>query len=444
MSWDVRTKHITYDQIPTLETVRGLAVYGPGAKLFTIGENNTVQQFDLNTPSILMANVQHADVLPPSPPVSVEEPPKSVLSTRSDETMPTMEMNITSSDEDRAMARNHGMFAGLGQFDESSPGSSLSGSSIRGVTRHMSVISHAHTDITYISNTASATSMRSHQPQLQLQQQQQQHHHQQHQHQRQQQQQQQQQQQLQQLQQQQKQQQHYGGYRERDAISTSTRTYSSSKSSVKPRPSRLRHQIGNRLNASNADANDLFKFTQARLSDMPYRHPVPLNGTRLTNNDLRRQMLSTIFGWHGEIDELIRDEMSRHPAGSSCKMLLSSWLGEEDPNMLQNHSETMTNSDWMLLALGSMRQQPSKSKIGRAYVRRLLADGEVHAAVTVMLCLGDQNDAIEIYVSHRKYMEALLLTSFSFPAVWERQAAIIKKWGEYSVQHGQQQLAIRW
>ncbi|RQM08790.1 hypothetical protein DH86_00002933, partial [Scytalidium sp. 3C] len=73
-SWDVRTKHVTYDIVPTLEHVRGLAVYGPGATLFTLGASNTVQQFDLNIPSQIVANIQHpANVLPPSPPVSIEE-----------------------------------------------------------------------------------------------------------------------------------------------------------------------------------------------------------------------------------------------------------------------------------------------------------------------------------------------------------------------------------
>ncbi len=42
-AWDVRTKIVTYDPIPTLDTVRGLAVYGPGASLFTLGANNTVR-----------------------------------------------------------------------------------------------------------------------------------------------------------------------------------------------------------------------------------------------------------------------------------------------------------------------------------------------------------------------------------------------------------------
>ncbi|KAK2470742.1 hypothetical protein H9L39_16973 [Fusarium oxysporum f. sp. albedinis] len=42
LSWDVRTKLVTYDPIPILDLVRGLAVHGRGATLFTLGPNNTV------------------------------------------------------------------------------------------------------------------------------------------------------------------------------------------------------------------------------------------------------------------------------------------------------------------------------------------------------------------------------------------------------------------
>lgn len=104
----------------------------------------------------------------------------------------------------------------------------------------------------------------------------------------------------------------------------------------------------------------------------------------------------------------------------------------------------MTSSDWMLLALSGIGGQASQHKLGRAYVQRLLENGDVHAAATIMVGMGDYNDAVEIYISHKKYMEALILTCLVFPAAWERQEQIVKKWGEWAVQHGQQQLAIRW
>ncbi|KAI8396374.1 hypothetical protein FOFC_20922 [Fusarium oxysporum] len=48
------------------------------ATLFTLGPNDTVQKFDLNSPAITVANFQHpANLLPPSPPVSEENGDRS-------------------------------------------------------------------------------------------------------------------------------------------------------------------------------------------------------------------------------------------------------------------------------------------------------------------------------------------------------------------------------
>jgi hypothetical protein len=167
------------------------------------------------------------------------------------------------------------------------------------------------------------------------------------------------------------------------------------------------------------------------------------DNSRLTNDDLRRQMLSTIFGWNNEIEELIRDEISRHPSGSTSRMLLAKWLGDITEDVMAPTSE-MTSADWMKLALLGMSGNSQQSQLGRAYIPKLLETGDVHTAVTMLIGYADYNDAIEIYISHKRYMEALILTCLFYPAVWERQEQIIKKWGEWLVQHGQQQLAIRW
>lgn len=169
-----------------------------------------------------------------------------------------------------------------------------------------------------------------------------------------------------------------------------------------------------------------------------------IDSSRLTNDDLRRQMLSTVFGWNKEADDLVRDEMSRHPHGSPCRILLAKWLGDIDPDVMAASSENMTSSDWMLLALSGIGGTAAQHKLGRAYVQRLLENGDIHSAVTIMIGMGDQTDAVEIYISHKKFLEALILTCLYYPAVWERQSQIVKKWGEWAVQHGHQQLAIRW
>lgn len=154
-------------------------------------------------------------------------------------------------------------------------------------------------------------------------------------------------------------------------------------------------------------------------------------------------MLSTIFGWNKEVEELIRDEISRHPAGSTSRMLLAKWLGDLTEDIMAPTSE-MTSADWMKLALLGMSGSSQQSQLGRAYIPKLLEAGDIHTAVTMLIGYADYNDAIELYISHRLYMEALILTCLFYPGVWERQEQIVKKWGEWLVQHGQQQLAIRW
>lgn len=64
----------------------------------------------------------------------------------------------------------------------------------------------------------------------------------------------------------------------------------------------------------------------------------------------------------------------------------------------------MTSSDWMLLALSSIGGQSSTKKIGQAFVQRLLEKGDIHAAATILLGLGEQNDAVEVYFSHKHFM----------------------------------------
>ncbi|KAH8677300.1 hypothetical protein BX600DRAFT_121791 [Xylariales sp. PMI_506] len=417
LSWDVRTKHVTYDSIPTLDHVRGLAVYGPGASLFTLGANNTVQQFDLNTPSLMVANVQHpANLLPPSPPVSIEEQSDQgvvVIATDSDSVSIPINSEVSESDEDHMspLARiARGADATIealenDRYMSQSPASSRSqtstlskssaGSSTRG-RQPPSVLSRGTTENTYISVGSSHKS--SVMP----------------------------------------------PFGDKDAYSISSissASISSSSRSHRQRPSRLRHEVPR--SPEDNKVHDLFKFTRSRLHDVPYKRAPIVDKSHLTNDDLRRQMLSIIFGWNREMEDLVRDEMSRHPNGSPSRILLAKWLGDIDADIMTASSENMTSSDWMLLALSGIGGQASQHKLGRAYVQRLLESGDLHAAATIMIGMGDMNDAIEIYVSHKRFMEALILLCLFFPATWERQAQIIKKWGEFAVQHGQQQLAIR-
>ncbi|KAM3082423.1 hypothetical protein ACMFMF_002087 [Clarireedia jacksonii] len=424
-SWDVRTKHVTFERVPTLDHVRGLAVYGPGATLFTLGANNTVQQYDLNSPSQMVANVQHpANLLPPSPPVSIEEQKQQQAQSAVVEISAVpINIDISESDSDhmsplaRIARRGDEMEQQLrveaqeppNRADNLSPVSSRSrtSTSTRSSndsgqhTRHhgkhssgMSVVSHgAMSEATTMSF---GSSIRTREPSI--------------------------------------------------ASSHGSYAMSAAGSSVshrsRHRGSRLRREVL-RSPDDHGEVSELFKFTKSRLSDVPYRPPQNMGNERLTNDDLRTQMLSTIFGWDGEAEGIIRDEMSRHPLGSISRVLLAKWIGEVDIDIMNTSSESMTSSDWMLLAISGIGGSASQTKIARAYVQRLLEKGDVHTAATILIGMGDHNDAIEIYVSHKRFTEALILTCHVFPSDWSRQAGLIRKWGEWAVQHGQQQLAIR-
>ena len=185
---------------------------------------------------------------------------------------------------------------------------------------------------------------------------------------------------------------------------------------------------------------DLFPYTKARLSEVKFKAP---QYEDKTTNGLRRGMLSTVFGWDLDIEDLIRDEQCRHKPGSASSVLLSKWLGEFGADTLSQMigSETMSSSDWMLLALSS--QMGTEKHIGEAFVKRLLKTDELHPAVCIFLGLGQQNDAVEAYVSRKYYMEAVLLTCLLFPNDWQRQSYLVRKWGEVAVAEQQTELALR-
>jgi hypothetical protein len=412
-SWDVRTKHVTYENVPTLEHVRGIAIYGPGATMFTLGANNTAQQFDLNSPPVLVANVQHpANLLPPSPPVSIEEQKKGVVTMKADglSSIP-INVDIVSESDDDHMSPLARIAREMDKLDERqqvpdrsgalSPASSQasftsrSSAASRPYYKQASVRSKGMSEHTFMSL---GSSLHSREPSV---------------------------------------------ISSRDSFSmSSVSSANSARSRPSARGSRLRQEV--LRSPEEKVVVDLFKFTKSRLSDLPYRAPQVPDGNPRSTNDLRRQMLSTIFGWEGEVDGLIRDELSRHPRGSASSLLLTKWLGDIDTDIMATSSQSMTSSDWMLLALSGIGGQASQQKVARAYIQRLLEKGDVHTAATIMIGMGDQNDAIEIYVSHKRYMEALLLTCYVYPADWGRQAQLIRKWGEWAVQHSQQALAIRW
>ena len=84
----MRTKKVSWETIPTVEGVTGIANFGPTASLFTLSRGNRVQQYDVNPgiPATLVASVQHVPSnTPPTPPTMLDERKHPYLDPRTDE-----------------------------------------------------------------------------------------------------------------------------------------------------------------------------------------------------------------------------------------------------------------------------------------------------------------------------------------------------------------------
>ncbi|KAI9774338.1 MAG: hypothetical protein M1840_004232 [Geoglossum simile] len=422
--WDVRTKHVSYEPVSTPEIVTGLAIHGPSATLFVIGASSNVLQFNLSPPT-LVANVQHPPVIaPPSPPVSIEEqkesaqepvtatvvkPPQplelapreaageigtlSLLQDSQKHAGTPASLNKISLEMARIEEKQRERSAAASPVSSThrSRAASISSHSSSGRRHHLtSSISSKST--TRSSNDGTVMSAGS------------------------------------------------SFHSSRDSLSTSGAPSPVSTRS-RPRGSRLRQEV---LRSPDEPTKkvDLFPYTRARLSDVPHSQAQAFNQQGMTDDDLRRQMLSVLFGWDDDIESLIHDELRRHQPGSTSAILLSNWLGGVDQDLMATFvSDAMTSTDWMLLALTSMGAQ--KKTLAQAYVKRTLAQGDIHTAASILLGLGDHNDAVEVYLSHKFYMEALLLACLVFRSDWGRQAVLVKKWGEHSMQRSRTEFAIR-
>jgi len=404
----VRTKHVNSEPIPTIEGVTAIANYGPNATLFTKGPNHTIQQYDMNPPA-LVKQVQYMPMLPPPVPTKTPHGTPSIPGTA-----PPMMI----------------------QAGADVVGGPVSLSTIQRTTGEMQAIEDARHDRSGLSSPVSSRSRtesissRSSNP--------------------------------------------YQYERRRNPSVISSRAASgttfstvspsmvgrdsmfSGGSSIFPKTSSMassgRRSKGSRLRqevimSPENTYVDLFPRTRVRLSNVStFQQPQPLDQDDLSPDDLRRRMLAIVFGWDDDIEPLIRDELAYHKPGSTSAVLLSKWLGDVDSDMMAAmiSSGSVNSSDWMLLALSQMGAQgPGLGKMGQAFVQRLLSQGDFHTSATILLGLGDLEDAVEVYVSRSFYMEAILLTCVVFPTDWQRQAHLVRRWGEFVVENSQQHLAIR-
>lgn len=410
--WDVRTKHISCEPIPTVDGVRALANYGQGATLFTLGPNHTVQQYDVSHPA-LVKRVQYLPMLPPPVPAKLNHgmpesgnhsipgtAPPMPLSHGSDSGRgPVTLSTIQRSANDMLSVEN----IRQKRAEMSSPLSASSRSRTESVSSLSSNPRYQRTNPSVSSRAASGTTFSTISPSM------------------------------------------VG----RDSMFSGssifphTNTASKASSGRRSKGSRLRQEVMRSPEISKYV--DLFPRTRARLSTVTYKQPQTLDQEGLGSDELRRQMLDVVFGWDDDIEPLIRDEVAHHEPGSTSAVLLSKWLGEVDSDVMAAamNSGSTNSSDWMLLALSSMGGQASMGKMGQAFVQKLLQQGDFHTSATILLGLGDREDAVEVYVSRSFYMEAILLTCLIFPGDWQRQAHLVRRWGEFVVENSQQQLAIR-
>lgn len=436
-AWDVRTKKVTYESVPTVDGTIAIANYGPHAVLFTVGRNHTVQQYDLNpngTP-MLVKNVQHVPAkLPPSPPISNADHMRMPNNTagaqgerRSNSNLPVY-LDAESSEGESYDAKSP--FARLTHDNQSMSEHSMSEQSEeeleeRDIIGPLSPTSSRSSTVSRNSDRkkkrptypnryerTSSSRLRPQSPGMVSQ--------------------------------------ASGSTISRGpgstVFSSGTSIASSAASGHRPstRSSRLRGEVL-RSPEEAKPVTDLFPFIRSRLSETPFRPPRYPDGQR-SPDMLRREMLRTVFGWDGEVEDLIRHEMEQHGSNSSSGVLLAKWLGDLGADLAASMvgSQSMTSSDWMLLALSAVGGDQQK-KVGDAFVVRLLEKGDIHPAVAILLGLGEIHEAIEIYVSRGYCLEAVLLCCLMTPHDWQRQSHLVRQWGEAAI--GQQpadpELAVR-
>ncbi|KAF6528261.1 hypothetical protein HZS61_008563 [Fusarium oxysporum f. sp. conglutinans] len=313
LSWDVRTKHVTYDPIPILDLVRGLAIYGRGATLFTLGPNNTVQQFDLNSPAIMAANVLHpANLLPPSPPVSKGTGDQSATSTttiasESETSSISLDLNISERDEDHVspfsqLTRHQSCGSDIEPYESSSPGLSRSG-------------------LSFIVEVLAVSS-----------------------------------------------------------------------------------QTPGRCSDCRQLSTVMLMGTQEIWTPTPWDTLLALQVFLPWLQAVREEgLLACAMKLPGA------PTITKHSEGSASRVLFIKWLGDIDADIMNANFENMTSSDWMLLALNGISAHASQQKLGHIYVQRLLEAGDVHAAVTIMLGIGDDNDAIKEFTESWTFTSAAKL-----------------------------------
>lgn len=260
-AWDVRARNITFEKVPTVPGVIGIAVYGPSASLFTIADDYKIQQYDLigQDAPLLVAEASHLHTIGASSEITRKSSQARQHNTARSDT----EGDETGS----ALSRFQRISKGkeieryddeerdkLGPLSPASSKASVSSASSYGRRHRSAPQRHATpgSDVTVFSNAASAMG--------------------------------------------------------RSTFSNRDRP-SRSGSAAPPltRSSALRQEIlRSPADARRVNDADLFPHIRARLTQIKLK--IPQTGQEMTVTDLQREMLSVVFDWSDSITSLLRFE----------------------------------------------------------------------------------------------------------------------------------------
>lgn len=269
LAWDVRTKNVTYELLPTVEGVKGFANYGPTATLFTLGPNHTVQQYDVTNPT-MVANTQHFPVKQLDTPIDPfsNTPPELALTAESLAKHTGLGLGDTeqpfSSDSTPTYERTADDIAYRGHTSMINPYGHNKTKSNGSGSRHR------HTNAPYSKSTGTGTTFSTSSPGPSI---------------------------AETL---------SSGFSTRYDSAMSTTSGGSSR-----RPSRLRNEVVREKKGE--PIAELFPFTRGRMNSVPFNAPRRFDDPNLGPDELRKQMLNVVFGWEGDIEQLIRDECKLSP-----------------------------------------------------------------------------------------------------------------------------------
>jgi len=279
--WDVRTKDVTHNNVSDVRDVAGIANYGPGAVLFTIARDSTVQQYDINPQNrpTIVANAQRLPSNAPSIPPDSHESTKTLANTMRlhvNQRFAAFALDLVDSTEDNAAISPlekivQDMRYRKDKFDDEerdfvgpmSPASSKASATSSSSYGHRDKPQQRDRGARPLSGSKQGSEGTLFSPVSSLLSEQESH---------------------------------------------SIRSSSSATSSRYRAPSSLRHEmLRSPDEPKNMKMMDLFPYARKRQQEIRFR--LPQCGQSVVTTDLLRgEMLSIVFGWEGDVEALIRDE----------------------------------------------------------------------------------------------------------------------------------------